>query len=280
MTRRRSEGIGCNNGGRIYEGVGSSNSAPVGISNGHEIGSLYEVGDVFGGLSREPHKGVGSSTSGDSDVHHTVVGGDTQRVGKDCGYGQRIGLVEHGGERIDAPEVIGYGNEVSASGDVVEVFGGLVVGPKVGEGCISGDDGKVNASVAVAKTGRLGELYGEGGRNKGLGKDKGVGDNAVVGIGDGNGIGACKQVIKVLGSSGIIPKIGVRSGTASYREVNGSGALRKAIDVLQGSGGSKGKGLKYGISNKSGASVGIGYEHGVVPSGKGVDVLGCSTIRP
>ena len=123
-------------------------------------------------------------------------------------------------------------------------------------------------------------MYGEGGRDQGLGKYKGVGDNAVAGIGDGNGVVTCKEVVKVLSQCAVVPKIGVGSRSPAYREVNSSGALRKAVDVLQGGRGGKGKGLQYGISNKSSTSVGIGYEHGIVSCGKGVDVLGNGTVGP
>ena len=49
-TGRRCKGIGSYNGRRIYECKGSSSGATIGIGNGYKIGSLYEVGKIFGCL--------------------------------------------------------------------------------------------------------------------------------------------------------------------------------------------------------------------------------------
>ena len=75
-------------------------------------------------------------------------------------------------------------------------------------------------------------MRGECGWDKGLGEDKGVGDSTVVGIGNGNGIGTGKYIYKVLSKGAVIPKVGVWSGSPTYREVNSPGTLRKAVDVL------------------------------------------------
>ena len=105
----------------------------MGISDGHKIGTLHKVSQVFRGLSREPYEGIRRSTSGYGLVDHSVVGGYTGRIGEHSTHRQRIGLIKYSGQGIHTSEVVGNGYEVSTCRDVVQILGGLVVGPKVGQ---------------------------------------------------------------------------------------------------------------------------------------------------
>ena len=204
----------------------------MGISDGHKIGTLHKVSQVFRGLSREPYEGIRRSTSGYSLVDHSVVGGYTGRIGQHSTHRQRIGLIKHSGQGIHTSEVVGNGYEVSTCRDVVQVLGGLVVGPKVGQRSISGGYGKIDAAIGIPKAGRWGELHRKGSRNQRLREHKGVGDHTVVGIGDGYRIGSCKEVVDILGGGRIVPKVGIRRSSSTYGEVNGPGTLGKTVDVL------------------------------------------------
>jgi hypothetical protein len=140
VTSRRGEGIGSYNRRRIYEGIGGSGSTSIGIGNGDKIGSLQEVSNIFGALSREPSKGVGSSTPGDGKIDYAIVCCHTSGVGKYGTHRKEVGLSKYGGKGIDASKVVGYGNKVGTCGNVYKVLCTLVIGPKIREGSVSGYD--------------------------------------------------------------------------------------------------------------------------------------------
>ena len=209
-----------------------------------------------------------------------------QHVGEGADDNNRSsGGADHCGGNDGTAVLVGDGDDVGARAEHCGGLGVLPVAPLVGvAGRAASSIHHSGAGVGARCSDRAGGHSRQ--HHSGLGHGGRGGGRAAVGIGDGDGVGACGEAVGVFHvGCGVVPVVVVVGGAASDGDENGSGGGVAASHVLHqiehdaDGGGCRRDGHKV----SRGAAVAVSDGDGVLPcaergDGHGVDIRGLRAV--